>query len=71
MRSKLLRRVGYGLDSGGEVVDQHETNIEDTAEPQNRHETEHNAVNLSTDAVAEKQFPGLGRKQFRFPARVN
>jgi len=71
MRSKLLQKIGYGLDQTGEVMDQQQKNIEDTSEPQDHHETEHNAVNLSSDAVAEKEFPGLGRRQFRFPARVD
>ena len=46
-------------------------NIEDTSEPQDRHETAENPVNLSSDAVAEEEFTGLGRRQMRFPARFD
>ena len=51
MRSRLLQKVSYGLDQTGEVMDQQQKNIEDTSEPQDHHETEHNAV-TSSDAVA-------------------
>jgi len=71
MRSKLLQKISYGLDQSGEVMDHQQKNVEDTAEPQGNNETEHNAVNLSSDAIAEKEFPGLGRRQFRFPARID
>jgi hypothetical protein len=71
MRSKLLQKLGYGLEQSGEVMDQQQKNIEDTAQPKDNNETEHNVVNMSTDAVAEKDFPGLGRRQMRFPARID
>jgi hypothetical protein len=52
-------------------MDQQQKNIEDTSEPQDHHETDHNAANLSSDAVAEKEFLGLGRRQFRFPGIID
>ena len=71
MRSKLFQKikVGYGYDQSGEVLDKQQQNIEDTSEPQDHHETEHNAVNLSTDAQAVKDFPTLGRSSQMIPPR--
>lgn len=71
MRSKLLQKLSYGYDQTGEIMDNQQKNVEDTAQPQDKHETPHNPVNLSTDAQAEKDFPGLGRGPQRMPTRID
>lgn len=70
MRSKLLQKIGYGLDQSGQVLDSQQTNIEDSQEPSTtHHETPHNPANLSVDALAEREFPALHRTPNRIPSR--
>jgi hypothetical protein len=69
MRSKLFQKNAYGLDVSGEVYDQEQKNIEDTVQPVDQHQTPHNVVNQTTDVEAQKDFPGLGLHQNRFPHR--
>jgi len=72
LRSKLLQKikVGYGWDQEGQVLDNQQENIEDSQEPSTtHHETPHNPINLSSDAAADKEFPGLHRRPNRFPSR--
>jgi hypothetical protein len=72
LTSKLFKKLSYSYDQTGEIADAAQENIEDTSDkPEENHETEHNAVNLSSDAQAEKDFPGLGRHQVRMPTRTD
>ena len=76
--AKFLRKA-YGYDISGEIQEgsgpianrENQTNINDTAEPQDHHETPRNPVNMSTDSDAEKEFPELegNSSQKRMPVR--
>jgi hypothetical protein len=64
--SKLLRKNAYGWDSSGAGAEKHEEskNIEDTAQPQDQHETPDNKANIITDSEAIDDFPELaGRRR--------
>jgi len=63
----LSKKFGYGYDISGEVQEgsgpianrENQTNINDTAQPQDHHETPRNPANMSMDSEAEKEFPEL------------
>lgn len=80
-RSKLLCKKAYGYDISGEVFEgsgeianrENQTNINDTAQPQDHHETPPNPLNLIRDVDADKEFPQLGEKKNKkvmWPART-
>jgi hypothetical protein len=69
MQSKLLQKQSYGMDSSGEVYDSSQKNIEETSEPQERHETPHNQANTTRDVAAEREFPEIRPHSNRFPSR--
>jgi replicative DNA helicase len=60
--AKLLQKTGYGYDISGETFDstgkanqENQTNINDTAQPQDKHETPRNPANIAMDTEAEKE----------------
>jgi hypothetical protein len=66
----LQNKTAYGYDVSGEIyqgsgpmAQQEQTNIEDTAQPQNHHETPRNTSNMAQDSEAQEDFPEeLGRR---------
>ena len=83
-RSKFLSskpKIAYGYDIGGEVSDsgstdianrENQTNVNDTAQPQDHHETGANPANVLHDTEADKEFPELAEmksKRVSWPAR--
>lgn len=69
MKAKLLRRNAYGWDQSGEVIDNQQKNVEDTATPVSQHQTPPNIANILHDTEAEEEFPGLGEHMHRYPSR--
>jgi hypothetical protein len=65
--SSASRKTAYGYDISGEVFEgsgelanrENEKNINDTAEPQDHHETPPNPANQLHDVDADKEFKGL------------
>lgn len=74
--SNLNGKTAYGYDISGEVFEgsgeianrENQKNINDTAEPQDHHETPANPANLLHDTDADKEFPALAEKKNK---RVN
>jgi hypothetical protein len=62
----LQKKTAYGYDISGEIEEgsgpianrENQTNVNDTAQPQDRHETPRNPNNMVMDSEAEKEFPG-------------
>ena len=71
--SKLLRKNAYGWDSSGAGAEAHEEskNIEDTTQPQDKHETPINKANTITDTEAVEDFPELAGRRGYHPYRGN
>lgn len=77
----LQKKTAYGYDISGEVTEgsgpiadkENQTNINDTAQPQDHHETPRNPNNMVLDTEAEKEFPeeleGRGGIQGFLPVR--
>jgi len=69
--SKFLqpKKRAYGYDISGEVTEgsgeianrENQKNVEDTAQPQDHHQTPPNPANLMRDVDADKQFPELAQ----------
>lgn len=79
--SSFAEKMAYGYDQAGEVIDtgsqeianrENQTNINDTAQPQDHHETPANPANIR-DVDADKEFPSLEEKKNKrvvWPART-
>jgi len=69
--SSLIEKTAYGYDISGEVFEgsgelanrENQKNIDDTAEPQDHHETPPNPANLLHDTDADKEFPELAERK--------
>jgi hypothetical protein len=62
--ARFLQKKAYGLDISGETLEgsgpiAQQENLNDTAQPQDHHETPRNPANMSMDTDAEKEFPEL------------
>lgn len=74
--SSFHDKTAYGYDISGEVFEgsgeianrENQKNINDTAQPQDHHETGTNPANVTHDTDADKEFPELGAKKNK---RVN
>lgn len=73
----LTNKIAYGYDISGDVYEgsgpiaqaqnQTQKNINDTAQPQDHHDTQRNSKNNTRDSDAEKEFPELKeRNQQKF-----
>ena len=80
LTAKFLQKA-YGYDISGEVQEgsgpianrENQTNINDTAQPQDHHETPRNPNNMVLDTEAEKEFSeldGRGGIQKFMPVRT-
>lgn len=69
--SNFNEKTAYGYDISGEVFEgsgeianrENQTNINDTAQPQDHHETPANPANLLHDTDADKEFPELAERK--------
>ena len=79
--SSFNEKTAYGYDISGEVFEgsgemanrENQTNINDTAQPQDHHETPPNPANLLHDTDADKEFPELEEfknKRVSWPPRT-
>jgi hypothetical protein len=83
-RSKFLQKRAYGYtdqtgvtEGSANIAEQEnakqEENINDTAQPQDHHETPDNPLNCMRDVEAERDFPSLSSfkdKRVNWPART-
>jgi hypothetical protein len=67
MKSKLLNRKSYGLNTSRETVDEKRGNIQGSSAPRKGNEIPHEGVNPAVDAQARKGLPGLLKATTRFP----
>ena len=79
--SSVTEKTAYGMDISGEVFEgsgeianrENQTNINDTAQPGDHHETGPNPANLMHDTDADKGFPELEEfknKRVSWPPRT-
>jgi hypothetical protein len=68
MKSKLLQKIGCGVNQSREVVDGKQENIEIRPSPGRGASPDPNGVNPASDAEARKDFPALLKRNYR-PAR--
>jgi hypothetical protein len=79
--SSFNEKTAYGYDISGEVFEgsgelatrENQKNIDDTAQPQDHHETPPNPANLMNDTDADKEFPELAKwkhKRVSWPPRT-
>jgi hypothetical protein len=79
--SSFNEKTAYGYDISGEVFEgstglanqENQKNINDTAQPQDHHETPPNPANLTRDVDADKEFPELEEfknKRVHWPPRT-
>lgn len=69
--SSLIEKIAYGYDISGETFDgsgeianrENQENINDTAQPQDHHETPPNPANLMRDTDADQEFPDLAKQK--------
>lgn len=78
--ARILRnKTAYGYDVSGEIyqgsgpmAQEQQKNLNDTAQPQDHHETPRNTNNMALDSDAEEEFPelkGRGPIQHFLPVR--
>jgi hypothetical protein len=71
--SSFNDKKAYGYDISGEVFEgsgeianrENQTNINDTAQPQDHHETGVNPANVTHDTDADKEFPELAERKHK------
>ena len=79
--SSFNEKTAYGYDISGEVFEgsgelatrENQKNIDDTAQPQDHHETPPNPLNVIRDCDADKEFPELAKwkhKRVSWPPRT-
>jgi hypothetical protein len=77
----IAGKFAYGYDISGETFEgsgeianrENQKNINDTAQPQDHHETPPNPANLTRDVDADKEYPMLQEskdKKVIWPARI-
>jgi len=77
--SSVVEKTAYGYDISGEVGEvsngsadianrENQKNINDTAQPQDHHETGVNPANVTHDTDADKEFPELAERRHK---RIN